>query len=298
MATANPLWGAPRIHGELQTLGIEVSERTVSRLLKPHTRPRSQTWKTFLTNHLASAAMDFFTVPTLTGRVLFVLVVLSHCRRRIVHFNVRASDSDVGGSTGRRGISGRDGAAMVASRSRQRLQRELPAASRGLGHRRGRLSRGEPLAESVRGTADRHNSPRVLGSHDRAQRAPSATRSHDLQPVLSSRPDASWAGERRPRQPADLTTIRVDRSSRFRKSADCITATNGGPRKRARLATCVAQRHRRSTYRAARFVNRVELPSKERDLTVRSRAPSPGPGLPRCEARTAVLANDNPTDFC
>ena len=89
MATANPLWGAPRIHGELQTLGVNVSERTVSRLLAPHTRPRSQTWKTFLTNHLASAAaVDFFTVPTLTGRVLFVLVVLSHCRRRIVHFNI------------------------------------------------------------------------------------------------------------------------------------------------------------------------------------------------------------------
>jgi transposase InsO family protein len=89
MATANPLWGAPRIHGELQTLGIDVSERTVSRLLAPHTRPRSQTWKTFLTNHLTSAAaVDFFTVPTLTGRVLFVLMVLSHCRRRIVHFNV------------------------------------------------------------------------------------------------------------------------------------------------------------------------------------------------------------------
>src|SRR5262252_1595287 len=51
MATANPLWGAPRIHGELRTLGVDVSERTVSRLLKPRTRPRSQTWKTFLTNH-------------------------------------------------------------------------------------------------------------------------------------------------------------------------------------------------------------------------------------------------------
>jgi hypothetical protein len=89
MATANPLWGAPRIHGELQTLGVDVSERTVSRLLAPHSRPRSQTWKTFLTNHLTSAAaVDFFTVPTLTGRVLFVLVVLSHCRRRIVHFNI------------------------------------------------------------------------------------------------------------------------------------------------------------------------------------------------------------------
>jgi hypothetical protein len=89
MATANPLWGAPRIHGELRTLGVPVSERTVSRLLKPNTRPSPQTWKTFLANHLASAAsMDFFTVPTVTGRVLFVLIVLSHVRRRIVHFNI------------------------------------------------------------------------------------------------------------------------------------------------------------------------------------------------------------------
>jgi len=91
MATANPLWGAPRIHGELRTLGVHVSERTVSRLLEPHIRPPSQTWRTFLRNHLASAAsMDFFTVPTLTGRVLFVLIVLSHLRRRIVHFNITA----------------------------------------------------------------------------------------------------------------------------------------------------------------------------------------------------------------
>src|SRR5262249_31053931 len=89
MAMANPLWGAPRIHGELRTLGVDISERTVSRLLQSQTRRRPQTWKTFLTNHLmAAAAVDFFTVPTLTGRVLFVLVVLAHGRRRIVHFNV------------------------------------------------------------------------------------------------------------------------------------------------------------------------------------------------------------------
>jgi hypothetical protein len=73
MEAANPLWGAPRIHGELRTLGIDVSERTVSRLLKRQPHSPSQTWRTFLTNHLASAAaMDFFTVPTLTGRILFV----------------------------------------------------------------------------------------------------------------------------------------------------------------------------------------------------------------------------------
>jgi hypothetical protein len=88
MATANPLWGAPRIHGELLKLGFEVSERTVSRLLPHRSRPPSQTWRTFLTNHLAAmVSMDFFTVPTLTGRVLFVVVLLSHERRRVVHVN-------------------------------------------------------------------------------------------------------------------------------------------------------------------------------------------------------------------
>ena len=89
MATANPLWGAPRIHGELSKLGIDVSERTVSRLLRRPRRPPSQTWRTFLANHLTTmVSMDFFTVSTLTGRVLFVLVLLSHQRRRIVHVNI------------------------------------------------------------------------------------------------------------------------------------------------------------------------------------------------------------------
>ena len=63
MAAANPLWGAPRIHGELGKLGIEVSERSVSRLVRRPRRPLSQTWRTFLANHLpALGAMDFFTV--------------------------------------------------------------------------------------------------------------------------------------------------------------------------------------------------------------------------------------------
>jgi putative transposase len=89
MTEANPLWGAPRIHGELGKLGIAVSERTVSRLLRRGRRPPSQTWRTFLTNHVAFlVSMDFFTVPTLTGRVLFVLVLLTHHRRRLVHLAI------------------------------------------------------------------------------------------------------------------------------------------------------------------------------------------------------------------
>src|SRR5216117_782816 len=89
MAAANPLWGAPRIHGELLRLGIDVSERTVSRLM-PKRRPLpSQAWRTFLANHVRDlVALDFFTVPTARLRVLFVLVVLAHHRRRVVHFNV------------------------------------------------------------------------------------------------------------------------------------------------------------------------------------------------------------------
>ena len=89
MAQANPLWGAPRIHGELMKLGIEVAERTVSRLLPKRRTPPSQTWRTFLANHVRDlVSIDFFTVPTARLRVLFVLVVLAHHRRRVVHFNV------------------------------------------------------------------------------------------------------------------------------------------------------------------------------------------------------------------
>jgi putative transposase len=89
MAAANPLWGAPRIHGELLKLGIDVAQRTVSRLMPKRRSPPSQTWRTFLTNHVRDlVSIDFFTVPTARLRVLFVLVVLAHHRRRVVHFNV------------------------------------------------------------------------------------------------------------------------------------------------------------------------------------------------------------------
>lgn len=92
MSEANPLWGAPRIHGELLKLGIEVSESTVSKYLIREGKPPSQTWRTFLENHSQDIiATDFFTVPTATFRVLFVLVVLSHDRREILHTNITSS---------------------------------------------------------------------------------------------------------------------------------------------------------------------------------------------------------------
>ena len=89
MGNANPLRGAPRIHGELLKLGLEVSERTVSRLMPRRDKEPSQSWKTFLSNHVGQlVSIDFFTVPTVRLRVLFVFVVLAHERRRLLHFNV------------------------------------------------------------------------------------------------------------------------------------------------------------------------------------------------------------------
>src|SRR2546426_4565545 len=89
ISRANPLWGAPRIHGELLKLGLTVSQATVSKFMVRPRRPPSQAWRAFLRNHTKDLiALDFFTVPTATFRVLFVLVVLSHDRRRLVHFNV------------------------------------------------------------------------------------------------------------------------------------------------------------------------------------------------------------------
>src|SRR5216110_2852738 len=89
MSAAPILWGAPRIHGELLKLGLAVSQATVSRYMLRPRRPPSQAWRAFLKNHAKDLiALDFFTVPTATFRVLFVLVVLNHDRRRLVHFNV------------------------------------------------------------------------------------------------------------------------------------------------------------------------------------------------------------------
>jgi transposase InsO family protein len=95
MAEANPLWGAPHIHGELVRLGIEISERTVSNLMPLATRkPPSQTWMTFLRNHMDTmAAVDFFTVVTATFGILYVFIVLSHARRKVLHLNVWAHPS-------------------------------------------------------------------------------------------------------------------------------------------------------------------------------------------------------------
>ena len=89
MCRENPGWGAPRIHGEWLKLGIDIGESSVSKYMVRGRKPPSQTWRTFLENHVSQlVSVDFFTVPTIRFQVLYVFLVLAHDRRRIVHCNV------------------------------------------------------------------------------------------------------------------------------------------------------------------------------------------------------------------
>ncbi|UCE62060.1 MAG: transposase family protein, partial [Phycisphaerales bacterium] len=92
MSRENPLWGTPRIRSELRLLGYEASKATIDKYRVRHRKPPSQSWRTFLDNHVRDiAAVDFFTVPTATFRILFCFIVLRHHRRMVVHFNVTAN---------------------------------------------------------------------------------------------------------------------------------------------------------------------------------------------------------------
>src|SRR4029453_18585588 len=91
MSKANPLWGAPRIHGELLKLGIEISQATVAKYMSRQGKSPSQSWRTFLENNVQQiVATDFLVVRTVSFRLLFVFVVVGHHRRHAIHFNVTA----------------------------------------------------------------------------------------------------------------------------------------------------------------------------------------------------------------
>jgi hypothetical protein len=165
MARANPLWGAPRVHGELLKLGFEVSERTISRLMSRRRRPASQTWRTFLENHLGSTvAIDFFAVPTLTCRILFV--VLAHDRRRILHVNVtqhprrRGPDSNSARLSPTTRTRGSSSTTAIGPSTRRSVGRDL---------RSHRCPHGTSLAlaESLRRTRHWLDPPRVSGPRHR-----------------------------------------------------------------------------------------------------------------------------------
>jgi transposase InsO family protein len=89
MSIANPLWGAPRIVGELAKIGVDLHKSTVEKYMVRRRKPPAATWRAFLKNHIKDiVTVDFFVVPTVRNQVLFVFLVLAHERRRVLHFNV------------------------------------------------------------------------------------------------------------------------------------------------------------------------------------------------------------------
>ncbi len=89
MSATNVLWGAPRLHAELLKLGLDVSQATVAKYMVKHPKPPSQPWRTLLENQIKQiVSVDFFVVPTVSFRLLYVFLILAHDRRRVVHFNV------------------------------------------------------------------------------------------------------------------------------------------------------------------------------------------------------------------
>jgi hypothetical protein len=163
MAEANPLWGAPRIHGELHKLGLEMSQATVSKYLVRRRTPPSQTWRTFLANHVGSlVSVDFFTVPTVLFKVLFVFVVLAHDRRRVVHVNV--TDAPTAQWTAQQLVEAfpwEDRAPIPAARPRCDLRGRLLPTSPFPGDPGGENRAAGPVAESLRGTPYRDPASRV-----------------------------------------------------------------------------------------------------------------------------------------
>jgi putative transposase len=208
MSSANPLWGAPRIHGELLKLGIQISQATVAKYMVRQRKPPSQTWRTFLENHVKQlVAIDFLVVPTVSFRLLFVFVVLGHHRRHAIHFNVTAhptaewtgqqiAEAFPWDSALRYLLHDRDciyGAAFCQRVGEMGIHEVLTAPEK-------------PLAEPLCGAVHRLVATGVLGPHNCIQRIFVAAYSESILRVLRTLTDTSGVGERRARIESNSTS--------------------------------------------------------------------------------------------
>jgi putative transposase len=118
MSRANPLWGAPRLHGKLLKLGIEVSQATVGRYLSRRRKAPSPTWRSFLRNHMTDiAAVDMFVVATAAFKLLYAVIVLNHHRRRVIHFEVTQNPiTSLARAANHQGLSVGDRASLSATK--------------------------------------------------------------------------------------------------------------------------------------------------------------------------------------
>ena len=196
MSMNNPLWGAPRIHGELLKLGFEVAQSSVAKYMVKRRGPPGQGWLTFLRNHAPDiAAMDFFVVPTIGFDLLYAFVVIRIERRDLVWINVTKNPTAEWVARQITEAFPWDGAPVYMIRDRDRIYGGiLTRRLRCHGHSGQAYRTGFTLAEWLCRTADRLDPPRVLGSYRRFRRGPSTSNPAMLRALLQRRQNASIIG--------------------------------------------------------------------------------------------------------
>jgi hypothetical protein len=192
MSRANPLWGAPRIHGELLKLGFNVAQSTVAKYMVRRRGPPSQGWKTFLRNHVPHiGAIDLFVVPTAGFKLLYGLVIIRLQRRHLVWINVTANPTaDWIARQITEALPVGAGAPISHPRQRRLVRSCRNTTSRGYGHPGPTYGAAVALAKWTRGEAYRLDPERVPGSRDDPGRNPSTPDPGHLCRLLQSSQDS------------------------------------------------------------------------------------------------------------
>jgi hypothetical protein len=238
MSSANPLWGAPRIHGELLKLGIEISQATVAKYMVRRRGTPSPTWRSFLLNHIAGiAAIDVFVVASVSFRLLYVMIILAHDRRRVIHTAVTEHPTAAWLSRQVTEAFPWDTAPRYLLRDRdasygQHFRKRVAA----MGITEVITAPRAPWQNACVERVIRFDPLRVSGSHRDLQRAPSAPRPLVIRRLLPTNPHPSVTRQGLPRLAPDPTT--QDRNSR-RHPESCWPAS---PLRTARCLTCTSCR--------------------------------------------------------
>jgi hypothetical protein len=191
MSVENPLWGAPRIHGELLKLGFEVAQSSVAKYMVKRRGPPSQEWRTFLRNHAPDiAAMDLFVVPTIGFDLLYAFVIMRLDRRDLVWINVTANPTSEWVARQITEAFPWDGAPRYVIRDRDRIYGTIVIRRLRHGHSRQAHCTSLTLAERLCRTADRIDPARVFGSRHCFGRGTYPPHSEILRSLLQPRQNA------------------------------------------------------------------------------------------------------------
>ncbi len=231
MSSANPLWGAPRIHGELLKLGIEVSQATVAKYMVRRVGRPSPTWRSFLRNQAAGiAAIDMFVVVSASFRLLYVMIILAHDRRRIIRFDVTEHPTAIWLSQQVTEAFPWDTVRVICCETVTLHMAHISAT----GLRRWgspRFSRHTiTVAESICRARDWLDAAGMSGSHRDFQRAPFAPRAFILRGLLPPHSDTSFARQGLSALASDPVAAQPAKSSPSRKSVVCTTVTSASQR--------------------------------------------------------------------